>query len=133
MADRSGRDPAEQLDPGSPHMDPEDYRHMGLTAHAEHVAGEPNPDLAGRVLHRLRQHDRVGANRIEVEARGTTAVLTGMVPDRHARGRAEELAREVEGVEAVVNRIVVQREETPGPTLSIREPHPPDEPSTQRS
>lgn len=113
-------------------MDADDYRQMGIEEYRP-PEGEPNDALARQVWQRLEGHERIDASRVEVQVCGDTAILTGIVLDRHARGRAEELASEVDGVGSVVNRLVVQQEESGGPTLTVRDPGSADEPSTQRS
>lgn len=75
--------------------------------------------LETEVRARLEQHPMVDASRIQVRVVGGQATLTGTADNRFVRERAETLAREVEGVSEVVNKISVQPPmEEPGPILS---------------
>lgn len=134
LDDRIDKDPFFKVDPGSPHMDADDYRHMGLEMETR-PTGEPNARLASEVCARLQQHPRLDPTRITVEVRGNTAILTGIVDDVYARRRAEELASEVEGIESVINHIAVQpqTEEPANPTLTTQMPGADTEGTTQRS
>lgn len=46
--------------------------------------------------------------RFQVECRDGVVTLRGLVPSAQARARAEEIARNVQGVQAVVNQLAVQ-------------------------
>jgi osmotically-inducible protein OsmY len=119
-------------DPGSPHTHPDDYTKMGLDFERDNGAiqqhrGQPSPELAEMV----RTH--IGMQGVQVEAFGGSVLLTGITGDRFQRERAESLAREIDGVSEVENRIRIQQQEAGGPVLTMREPGSADEPSTPRS
>jgi hypothetical protein len=129
------KDPYYELDPGAPHMSPEDYAHMGVKFdNGAPPEGEPDEALASEVCKRISELPRIDASRIEVEVRGQTAILTGVVADRYARERAQEAASEINGIQSVVNHLAVQRaDEAGGPTLTTRMPGADNEGTTQRS
>ena len=70
---------------------------------------------------------------VEVTAEGKVR-LEGIATTRYARSRAEDLAREVQGVTEVDNHIAIQPSDEAGqPVLTLRDPDRDNEPSTQRS
>lgn len=96
--------------------------------------GARDERLAGEVRMRLEQHHMVDASRVNVQVVNGRAYLIGTAENRFVRERAETLAREVEGVSEVVNKISVQPPlEEPGPILSTHEPGANHGGSTQRS
>jgi hypothetical protein len=96
--------------------------------------GPRDERLAGEVRARLEQHHMVDASRITVQVVNGEAFLLGTADNRFIRERAETLAREVEGVTGVVNKVSVQPPtEEPGPILSTHEPGANNSGSTQRS
>jgi hypothetical protein len=96
--------------------------------------GPRDERLAGEVRARLEQHHMVDASRITVQVVNGEALLLGTADNRFIRERAETLAREVEGVTGVVNKVSVQPPtEEPGPILSTHEPGANNSGSTQRS
>lgn len=148
MADeQTEKHPYYGLDSGSPHMAPEDYAKAGLgdfdkdPSRAAALVQEPSPEderLAEQVRDRLAQHEMIDPSRIEVHVIGGEVRLIGTAENRYIRHRAEELAREIEGVTEVLNKIAVQPtddESSPvgGPTLSVHEPGANNSGSTQRS
>ena len=131
-------------DPGSPHTHPDDYPKLGLDFERDNAAvpkvrkGPAGPEderLSSEICRKLEEHQFVEASRITVEASGGSVTLDGIVENRYARERAEQLAGEIEGVQAVDNRIRIQVQEdaTGGPVLTVQDPASADEPSTQRS
>jgi osmotically-inducible protein OsmY len=64
--------------------------------------------LREEVSDRLMADDQVDASDIEVEVRDGEVRLTGTVPDRWAKRRAEDCAEQVMGVRDVMNQIRVQ-------------------------
>ena len=135
------------LDSGSPHMVPEDYEKAGLgsfeddPSRAATTQEDPTPEdehLASQVRERLQGHELVDDSRIEVSVVRGEVRLIGTAENRYARQRAEELAREVEGVASVLNKIAVQptdeeSTEIGKPILSTHEPGANTTGSTQRS
>lgn len=119
-------------DPGSPHTHPEDYPKLGLDFERDNAAkpvdrGESSPELAQVV------GAHIGIDTVSAEAFGGSIVLSGIVADRFQREHAESLAREVDGVTEVENRIRIQHSEAGGPVLTARDPEAANEPSTPRS
>jgi osmotically-inducible protein OsmY len=119
-------------DPGSPHTHPDDYKKMGLDFERDNAAipenrGERSPELAKAV------QARIAIDGVNADAFGGAVLLTGIVSTRYDRERAENLAREVEGVTVVENRIHIQQNETGGPLLTTRDPDGGNEPTNQRS
>ncbi|HYP05236.1 MAG TPA: BON domain-containing protein [Bryobacteraceae bacterium] len=95
---------------------------------------EADERLVSEIRSRLEQHPMVDASRVTVQVIGTQALLIGAADNRFIRERAETLAREVEGITEVVNKISVQPPtEEPGPILSTHEPGANHRGSTQRS
>jgi hypothetical protein len=131
-------------DPGSPHVHPDDYPKLGLDFERDNAAvkrpkqegsGPQDDRLSSEICNKLEANQFVEASRVAVQAHGGAVTLEGIVENRYARERAEQLAREVEGVTAVENRIRIQNQEdaTGGPVLTVRDPAGADEPSTRRS
>lgn len=130
-------------DPGSPHTHPDDYPKLGLDFERDNAAvqrqqapSEPeNPRLASDICRKLEENQFVEASRITVDARGGAVTLDGIVENRFARERAEQLAREFADVQSVENRIRIQVQEDAvgGPVLTVQDPDPAIDPSTQRS
>lgn len=129
-------------DPGSPHTHPDDYPKLGLdferdnAAVQKHSADEAeNPQLASDICRKLEENQFVEASRITVDARGGRVTLDGIVENRFARERAEQLARDFSEVQSVENRIRIQVQEdaTGGPVLTVQDPDSVKDPSTQRS
>jgi hypothetical protein len=105
---------------------------MGLDFERDNAAvpehrGEPSPELAETVS------AHVAMEGVTAEAFGGAVLLAGVVADRYQKERAESLAREVEGVTDVENRIRVQKPEPGSPVLTTRDPGSADEPTTPRS
>jgi len=130
-------------DPGSPHTHPDDYPKLGLDFERDNAAvpsqrntatGPEDERLTSEICRKLEEHQFVEASRIAVDAAGGAVTLDGIVENRYARERAEQLAREIQGVQSVENRIRVQVQEdaTGGPVLTVQDTSP-DGPSTQRS
>ena len=132
-------------DPGSPHTHPDDYPKLGLdferdnaavaSSQRKAAAGPEDQRLASEICRKLEENQFVEASRITVDSAGGAVTLAGIVENRYARERAEQLAREIEGVQAVENRIRVQVQEnaTGSPVLTVQDSSPTDGPSTQRS
>jgi hypothetical protein len=132
-------------DPGSPHTHPDDYTKLGLDFERDNAAvpkergpaRNPEQDSAieQQVCARLEANQFVEERRIRVASHDGDVTLEGIVENRFARERAEQLAREVAEVHSVDNRIRVQLQEkaTGGPVLTVQDPEPPIEPSAQRS
>ncbi|MEJ2726469.1 MAG: BON domain-containing protein [Deltaproteobacteria bacterium] len=76
-------------------------------------------DIKVAVIDQLYWDSRVEASKINVTVEGGEVVLSGSVPSLRARQAAYDDARNVSGVIAVENRMVVEHPETP--------PVPPDE------
>lgn len=96
--------------------------------------GARDERIAIEVCARLEQHEMVDASRITVQVVNGEAFLSGTADNRFIRERAETLAREVEGITHVTNKISVQPPmEEPGPILSTHEPGANKSGSTQRS
>jgi hyperosmotically inducible protein len=130
------------MDAGSPHTHPDDYRKLGLgdfdQTQGKANEGTPTGPDQGRtedLISRIRSHDQTRDARIEARVLNGEAVLTGIAPNRFARERAEQLAREVEGVTDVRNEIKIQKadEEEGGPILTTHMPGANNSGSTQRS
>ena len=131
-------------DPGSPHTHPDDYPKLGLDFERDNAAvqgqqpapaGPEDHGLASDICRKLEEHQFVEASRNTVDVRGSAVTLDGIVENRFARERAEQLTREFAGVESVDNRIRIQVQEdaTGGPVLTVQDPAGANEPSTQRS
>jgi hypothetical protein len=133
-------------DPGSPHTHPEDYSKLGLDFERDNAAApkknpgpaqNPEQDAAieHEVCHRLETNQFVEQRRIHVSSHDGNVTLEGIVENRFARERAEQLAREVERVSDVENRIRVQiqDEAAGGPVLTVQAPETNNEPFTRRS
>lgn len=69
----------------------------------------PDERIYDDVNRRLSDDDFVDASDVIVEVRDGDVTLTGMVPDRPSKRRAEDIAESVSGVHNVENRIRVQR------------------------
>jgi osmotically-inducible protein OsmY len=96
--------------------------------------GRRDESLAGEVRMRLEQNEMVDESRITVQVVNADVFLSGTAENRFIRERAETLAREVEGVSDVINKVSVQPPiEEPGPILSTHEPGANNSGSTQRS
>jgi len=111
--------PYYELDSGAPHMSDEDYRKMGFGSVEQASATCPDTAAPARdpeadrriekaVQEKLNQNGFVDASRIHVSVHDGQVRLEGTAEHRYARGRAEDLAREVEGVSSVDNHIAVQ-------------------------
>jgi hypothetical protein len=132
-------------DAGSPHTHPDDYAKLGLDFERDNAAvrkdrgpsQNPEQDAAieKQVCALLEANRFVEERRIAVASHNGDVTLEGVVENRFARERAEQLAREVEHVSSVDNRIRVQVREdaTGGPVLTVQDPAPPKEPSSRRS
>lgn len=74
------------------------------------VEQEPRADaiLATRVKADLLEVPELNAAAITVESNRGTIKLTGFVDSRQQRQRAERIAREVDGVEKVINELEVK-------------------------
>jgi osmotically-inducible protein OsmY len=96
--------------------DPNDYRRGATTID---LGRRPAPGVPARGLHRrderiyddvcraLTVDGHVDASEVEVVVRDGEVHLSGRVPDRRQRRRAEAIAERVRGVFDVMNRIVV--------------------------
>jgi hypothetical protein len=129
-----------RLDFGEPRVYPDDYPNAGLGEF--HPPGRPrvvedgarDERIASEVRSRLERHEMVDASRITVHVTNGEVMLMGAADNRFIRQRAEDLAREVEGVSGVMNKIGIQPpSEEPGPILSTHEPGANRGGSTQRS
>ena len=128
------------LDFGQPRVHPDDYPKAGLGEFQQ--PGRPqvvedgarDEHMASEVRTRLEANEMVDASRITVQVTNGEVLLIGAADNRFIRQRAEDLAREVEGVTGVVNKIGIQPPtEEPGPILSTHEPGANHGGSTQRS
>lgn len=75
------------------------------------VADQPHPDdslIAAKVTAGLAADKNLTALRINVAARDGVVTLRGPAPSVAARARAEEIARNVQGVNSVINQLNVQ-------------------------
>lgn len=120
-------------DAGAPHMGLDDYPEMGLTD-----TRERRPDLSvdeSELRRRLEADELVDAEAVEIRVEDGRLILDGIAETRYAKERAGSIASEIAGDPNIVeNRIHVQpKEETPGPVLTVQDPDPAREPSTQRS
>ena len=129
-----------KLDFGEPRVHPEDYPKAGLGQFQEpgrpQVVEDGTRDerIASEVRARLEAHEMVDASRITVQVTNGEVMLLGAADNRFIRQRAEELAREVDGVTGIVNKIGIQPPtDEPGPVLSTHEPGANHGGSTQRS
>ena len=96
--------------------------------------GARDERLRSEIQARLEQHQMVDATRINVQVVNGEAFLLGTADNRFIRERAETLAKEVEGVTSVVNKVSIQPPiDEPGPILSTHEPGANNSGSTQRS
>jgi hypothetical protein len=133
-------------DPGSPHTHPDDYAALGLDFERDNAAvpkrrgpaknPEQDAQLAEQICRRLEQNQFVEERCIHVVSHDCEVTLEGIVENRFARERAEQLAREVEGVETIENRIHIQKPEDAvgGPVLTVQDPEQGgNDPSAQRS
>jgi hypothetical protein len=132
-------------DPGSPHTHPDDYAKLGLDFERDNAAvpkergPAQNPaqdqDIAREVCRRLEANQFVEQRRIHVTCQDGAVTLEGIAANRFARERAEQLARDVESVRSVDNRIHVQVQEegAGGPVLTTKDPTAKQEPSARRS
>ena len=128
------------LDFGKPRVHPDEYPSAGLGEFQQPrkpqvVEDGPRDErLMNEVRMRLEQHQMVDASRITVQVVNAEVFLVGTADNRFIKERAETLAREVEGVVNVVNKVSVQPPmEEPGPVLSTHEPGANNSGSTQRS
>ncbi|PZP35795.1 MAG: hypothetical protein DI603_03250 [Roseateles depolymerans] len=64
--------------------------------------------ITARINAALAVDDQLKARKIDVDTREGSVVLMGSAPSEQARDRATVLARAVEGVRAVENRLVLQ-------------------------
>jgi hypothetical protein len=129
-----------RLDVGEPRVHPDDYPKAGLGEFEQ--PGRPrvvedgarDERIASEVRARLERHEMVDASRITVQVTNGDVMLIGAADNRFIRQRAEELARDVEGVNGVTNKIGIQPPaEEPGPILSTHQPGANRGGSTQRS
>ena len=117
------------LDFGQPRPDPEEPRRPQVVED-----GARDEHLCREVRSRLEEHAMVDATRISVQVVNGEAFLLGTADNRFIRERAETLARDVEGITSVVNKVSIQPPtEEPGPILSTHEPGANKSGSTQRS
>jgi len=99
-------------------MNEEDYRTMGLGSVDEASATCPdrgpssNPEqdaqLREAIEQKLHENGFVDDSRITVSVHESIVRLEGTSENRYSRSRAEQLAREVTGVEFVDNHIAIQ-------------------------
>lgn len=78
---------------------------------AAQVADQLHPDdalIAAKVTTGLAADKNLSALRIKVDVRGGVVTLRGPAPTVAARARAEEIARNVQGVTSVNNQLSVQ-------------------------
>lgn len=93
----------------------------------DRLAGEdaPAPLTAGRVA-RLAERalERTpGLTTLALEARGLrpgVVELAGWVPDRHHRALAERTVAAIDGIDAVVNRLLVEAEDSNAPPAEMQ-------------
>ncbi len=65
------------------------------------------PALTARVKTKLAEDASINALKLDVDSRGTHVTLTGTVPTTTARDRAIALAKSVDGVQTVDNKLTV--------------------------
>jgi len=70
------------------------------------------------VCDRLTDDDMVDAREIEVQVQGSEVILTGYVPTREQKRRAEDVVESISSVRNVENRLRVGREQTASTTNS---------------
>lgn len=82
------------------------------TAEAVKNAPQNTDDMAisTAVKGKLADDEMVKASNIDVDTDNGVVHLKGNLPSEAAKSRAEQLARQTDGVKAVVNEIVVSRE-----------------------
>ena len=72
-------------------------------------AGSPQDDIIGRSVTRaLIEYEPANLNRIDVSSDQGTIYLSGDVETNEQKERAEQIARQVKGVQHVVNKLEVQ-------------------------
>ena len=127
------------LDPGQPRVHPDDYLAAGLGEFHRptepQVVTDPARDerIASQARAALERAEMIDADRIHVQVINAEVILSGIADNRFVREKAEESASEAEGIEKILNKIVIQPPpEEPGPILSTHEPGTRDG-STQRS
>lgn len=123
-------------DAGSPHMGLDDYRKMGIpeSSRPRDESSAELPPWAAKIQERFRADDLVNESTIGVLVLDGRVVLEGIAETRFAKERAESIALEFAGEAEVENHVHVQPpENNAGPVLTIRDPDPPNEPSTRRS
>lgn len=128
------------LDPGQPRVHPDDYPKAGLGEFQPptqpQVVTDPERDqrLASEIRAHLAQSPMVQHERVQVNVVNAEVFLTGIVENRFARNRAEELCTDIEGVAKVVNKISIQpTSDEVGPVLSTHAAGTHKGGSTQRS
>ena len=65
--------------------------------------------LTAKIKAKMALDDSVKARRIDVSTSGSTVTLTGTINSAAERERAVSLARETDGITAVVNRLEIRR------------------------
>lgn len=117
----------------------------GGCAGPEHrrTTGEYFDDQAinARVKSALLQDDDVAGTEVSTTTFDGVVQLSGFVDEAEQRERAEEVATEVPGVEAVINNITInprdpqygtpREDEQPGMEMESPEPHDPQEPQPE--
>lgn len=68
----------------------------------------PQVDLAQSVQEAFMRHDELAVAPIRVETRQNTVILSGYVKKIRQSDTAEQIARQVPGVQSVENRIIVR-------------------------
>ena len=66
--------------------------------------------LTGKIKAKMALDDSVKARRIDVTTAGSTVTLTGQINSAAERERAVALARETDGITAVVDRLEIRRQ-----------------------
>jgi osmotically-inducible protein OsmY len=87
--------------PGVQRVD--DMLHVRPLSYSGHI----DADTEAAVLAALIDDDKLPTTGIEVDARGSTVTLTGYVVNESQRAHAEDVARQVGGVEHVYNQLGV--------------------------
>lgn len=64
--------------------------------------------ITQEVVRGLIQEDKINLTRVDVQTNEGTVYLTGEVQNRHQKERAEEIARSMQGVRHVVNKLELQ-------------------------
>lgn len=85
-------------------------RRGGFRGHGPKGYRRSDERVTEDLCERLSEDDEVDASNISVEVRDGVATLTGSVPDRRMKHRAEDIAEHCSGVDDIDNRIRVVRQ-----------------------